>query len=115
MAITGGTPILLPEMGPLPGKGVVERIRSIGVDIEAWVEVPRPARATPEQAALLGIGVGDLVQSLERTPRGAKHADPLPTCCPTPQPRSISGHVSYATSHGGHGQAVFSTVPWPSK
>jgi GntR family transcriptional regulator len=39
-------------------------MRSIGIDVETWVEVPRPARATPEQAALLGIGVGDLVQSL---------------------------------------------------
>ncbi|MER6205956.1 GntR family transcriptional regulator [Streptomyces sp. NPDC001642] len=67
MAITGGTPILLPEMGPLAGKGVVERMRSIGIAIETWVEVPRPARATTDQAALLGIGVGDLVQSIERT------------------------------------------------
>jgi GntR family transcriptional regulator len=37
------------------------------IDIETWVEVPRPARATPEQAALLGTGAGDLLQCLERT------------------------------------------------
>ncbi|MFF7929208.1 GntR family transcriptional regulator [Streptomyces mirabilis] len=67
MAVTGGTPILLPEMGPLAGKGVVERMRSIGVDVEAWVEIPRPARATQEQASLLGLSVGDLVLSIERT------------------------------------------------
>lgn len=67
MAITGGTPILLPEMGPFAGQGVVERMRSIGVNTETWMEVPRPARATPEQAALLGIGAGDLVLSIERT------------------------------------------------
>ncbi|MEU9546281.1 GntR family transcriptional regulator [Streptomyces mirabilis] len=67
MAITGGTPILLPEMGPLAGKGVVERMRSIGVDIETWMEIPRPARATPEQAALLGLNTGDLVLTIERT------------------------------------------------
>nr|WP_313904924.1 UTRA domain-containing protein [Streptomyces sp. IB201691-2A2] len=67
LAITGGTPILLPEMGPLAGQGVVERMRSIGVNTEQWVEVPRPARVTPEQAALLGIGAGDLVLSVGRT------------------------------------------------
>lgn len=67
LAITGGTPILLPEMGPLAGQGVVERMRSIGVNTEQWVEVPRPARVTPEQAALLSIGAGDLVLSVGRT------------------------------------------------
>ncbi|MEH0557414.1 GntR family transcriptional regulator [Streptomyces sp. B21-101] len=67
MAITGDTPILLPEMGPLAGKGVVERMRSIGVDIETWLEIPRPARATPEQADLLGLNAGDLVLAIERT------------------------------------------------
>ncbi|MGD1218373.1 GntR family transcriptional regulator [Streptomyces krungchingensis] len=67
MAITGGTPVVLPEMGPLAGKGVVARMRSIGVEVETVVEVPRPARATQEQANLLGIGVGDLVLRIERT------------------------------------------------
>ncbi|WP_374935419.1 hypothetical protein [Streptomyces resistomycificus] len=50
MAITDGTPIVLPEMGPLAGKGVVERMCSIGVVISTVVEVPRPARATQAQA-----------------------------------------------------------------
>jgi GntR family transcriptional regulator len=67
MAITGETPIVLPEMGPLAGKGVVERMRSIGVEIANVVEVPRPSRATQEQANLLGISVGDLVLVIERT------------------------------------------------
>ncbi|MCX4426071.1 GntR family transcriptional regulator [Streptomyces mirabilis] len=67
MAVTGGTPILLPEMGPLAGKGVVERMRSIGVAVETWVEIPRPARASKEQASLLGLSAGDLVLSIERT------------------------------------------------
>jgi GntR family transcriptional regulator len=66
-AVTGGTPILLPEMGPLAGKGVVERMRSIGVTVETWVEIPWPARATQEQASLLGLSAGDLVLSIERT------------------------------------------------
>ncbi|MFJ5832395.1 GntR family transcriptional regulator [Streptomyces sp. NPDC093089] len=67
MAITGETPVVLPEMGPLAGAGVVERMRSIGVHIETAVEVPRPSRATQEQANLLGISLGDLVLLIERT------------------------------------------------
>jgi GntR family transcriptional regulator len=67
MAVTDGTPIVLPEMGPLAGMGVVERMRNIGVIIETAVELPRPGRATQEQANLLGIAVGDLVILIERT------------------------------------------------
>ncbi|MEU0661979.1 GntR family transcriptional regulator [Streptomyces lavendulocolor] len=67
MAITAGTPVVLPEMGPYAGAGVVERMRSIGVDIDVAVEVPRPGRATQEQANLLGISVGDLIMLIERT------------------------------------------------
>ncbi|MEU6084128.1 GntR family transcriptional regulator [Streptomyces sp. NPDC047108] len=67
MAVTDETPIVLPEMGPLAGKGVVVRMRSIGVDIGTVVELPRPARATRAQANLLGISVGDLVLHIERT------------------------------------------------
>lgn len=67
MAITEGTPVVLPERGPLAGKGVVERMRSIGVVVSTVVEMPRPARATQTQANLLGISVGDLVLQLERT------------------------------------------------
>ncbi len=67
MAITDGTPVVLPEMGPLAGMGVVERMRSIGVHIDVAVEVPRPARATQEQANLLGISVGDMLLQIERT------------------------------------------------
>lgn len=67
MAVTDGTPIVLPEMGPLAGMGVVERMRSIGVVIETAVELPRPGRATQAQSNLLGISVGDLVSLIERT------------------------------------------------
>ncbi|MBT2384024.1 GntR family transcriptional regulator [Streptomyces sp. ISL-11] len=67
MAITGETPVVLPELGPLAGMGVVDRMRSIGVVIETAVEVPRPARATQAQANLLGISLGDLVTEIERT------------------------------------------------
>lgn len=67
MAITDGTPVVLPELGPYAGLGVVGRMRSIGVDIDVAVEIPRPARASQEQANLLGISVGDMVMEIERT------------------------------------------------
>ncbi|KPI13556.1 transcriptional regulator, GntR family with UTRA sensor domain containing protein [Actinobacteria bacterium OK074] len=67
MAITAGTPILLPESGPLAGQGVLHRMRAIGVEIETVAEIPRPARATHTQAHLLGITTGDLVLQIERT------------------------------------------------
>ncbi|MGW3246156.1 GntR family transcriptional regulator [Streptomyces sp. NPDC001070] len=67
MALTDGTPIVLPEMGPLAGAGVVERMRTIGVAVDTAVEVPRPGRATQEEANLLGISVGDLLMRIERT------------------------------------------------
>jgi GntR family transcriptional regulator len=67
MAITGETPVILPEMGPLAGRGVVERMLSIGVRVHTAVEIPRPARATAVEAALLGVSPGDLLLRLERT------------------------------------------------
>ncbi|MER8187476.1 GntR family transcriptional regulator [Kitasatospora sp. NPDC094015] len=67
MAVTGGTPVLLPELGPLAGQGLVERMASIGVVVDHLVERPRPARATQAQAHLLGISAGDLVTLVERT------------------------------------------------
>ncbi|WP_217552302.1 GntR family transcriptional regulator [Streptomyces sp. GbtcB6] len=65
--LTDGTPVVLPERGPLAGRGVVERMRSIGVNVDTVVELPRPARATQAQANLLGIAAGDLVLAIERT------------------------------------------------
>ncbi|MEV7004557.1 GntR family transcriptional regulator [Streptomyces sp. NPDC093982] len=67
MTITGETPIVLPVMGPLAGRGVVERMQSIGVDITTAVEVLRPSRPTQKQANLLGINPADLVLVIERT------------------------------------------------
>ncbi|GAA5011383.1 GntR family transcriptional regulator [Kitasatospora paranensis] len=67
MAVTDGTPVLLPELGPLAGAGVVARMASIGVTVDFAVERPRPARAGQEQAHLLGLSAGDLVTLIERT------------------------------------------------
>ncbi|MFJ3199977.1 GntR family transcriptional regulator [Streptomyces sp. NPDC086989] len=67
MAVTDGTPVVLPEAGPFKGAGVIERMRSIGVLVASALEVPRPARANQRQANLLGISVGDLITEIERT------------------------------------------------
>ncbi|MGW6706763.1 GntR family transcriptional regulator [Streptomyces sp. NPDC054956] len=67
MALTSGTPVALPEMGPHKGAGVVARMRAIGITVASALEVPRPARADHRQAALLGVGVGDLITEIERT------------------------------------------------
>ncbi|MCS0637747.1 GntR family transcriptional regulator [Streptomyces sp. LP05-1] len=67
LALTDKTPVVLPEMGPFAGAGIVKRMRTVGVTVARAVEVPRPARATQAQANLLGISVGELVTIIERT------------------------------------------------
>lgn len=67
LSVTGGTPVILPEGGPLKGAGVVERMRSIGVAVVSATEVVRPGRADRPRANLLGIGIGDLITEIERT------------------------------------------------
>lgn len=67
MAITGETPIVLPELGPLAGLGVVARMRHIGLAVTRVRETPRPGRATQELANLLGISVGESLLRIERT------------------------------------------------
>ncbi|WP_441250102.1 GntR family transcriptional regulator [Kitasatospora sp. McL0602] len=66
-ALTDRSPVVMPEMGPLAGRGVVERMAAIGITVERAVERPRPARAGSEYALLLGIASNDLVTLIERT------------------------------------------------
>ncbi|OEV10915.1 GntR family transcriptional regulator [Streptomyces nanshensis] len=67
VAITDGSPVLLPEMGPYAGAGVVARMRAIGVTVQTVQEVPRPGRATRAESNLLGVPLGDAVLRIERT------------------------------------------------
>ncbi len=67
VAITGGTPVMMPEMGVLKGTNVVERMQIIGVTVQSAREIPRPGRASPVEAATLGLNPGDLVLCIERT------------------------------------------------
>lgn len=67
MAVTDGTPVVLPGLVSPRGLDVVERMRMIGVTVARVLEVPRPGRATQEEANLLGAGLGDPVLRIERT------------------------------------------------
>ncbi|KUJ70286.1 GntR family transcriptional regulator [Streptomyces albus subsp. albus] len=65
--ITGGTIVVLPEAGPLAGRGVVERMAEIGITVNHAVEQPEPRQATAEEANLLGVPKGALVTHIRRT------------------------------------------------
>jgi DNA-binding GntR family transcriptional regulator len=64
--LTEGTPVALPEQGPLAGRGVVERMRSIGVDVDVVAEEVsvRPAMLT--EATTLAVPAGAAVLVVER-------------------------------------------------
>ncbi|MEU3755106.1 GntR family transcriptional regulator [Streptomyces olivoreticuli] len=65
--ITAGSLVMLPEAGPLAGKGVVRRMADIGITVTRAVERPEPGHANAEEAHLLGIQRGSLVTRIQRT------------------------------------------------
>jgi GntR family transcriptional regulator len=67
LTITGGTPIVLPEAGPYAGRGIVERMASIGVAITRAREEVTPRPATREEATALQIPASGIVAGIERT------------------------------------------------
>ncbi|MBB1245726.1 GntR family transcriptional regulator [Streptomyces durbertensis] len=66
-SLTSGTIVVLPEGGPLAGRGVVERMAEIGIVVSHAVEQPEPRQADAEEANLLGIQRGALVTAIQRT------------------------------------------------
>lgn len=66
-AVTGGTEVIWPEAGPHAGRGVVERMAVIGVTIDHVIEVDGARHATADEAEQLGIPVGSIVMTMERT------------------------------------------------
>ncbi|MFJ3762496.1 GntR family transcriptional regulator [Streptomyces sp. NPDC090080] len=66
-ALTKSTPVVLPEGGPLAGRGVAERMSQIGVTVVRVTEVPRPVQLERETAQLLGTTPGAQAISIERT------------------------------------------------
>jgi DNA-binding GntR family transcriptional regulator len=66
LAITEGTPVVLPEQGPFAGRGVVARMAAIGIRVDQVTEdiAARPSRAA--EAGALGVAPGAPVICVER-------------------------------------------------
>jgi len=69
--LTEGTPVALPEHGPLAGRGVVERMRSIGVDVDDVTEEVAVRPALLAEAAALSVTAGAALFAIERVHRCA--------------------------------------------
>ncbi len=67
LSLTGGTPVALPEAGPLAGHDVVARMAHIGVRVDRATEAVTARAATPAEASRLGVPAGGPVQALQRT------------------------------------------------
>jgi DNA-binding GntR family transcriptional regulator len=66
-ALTAGTPVALPEQGPLAGRGVMERMRSIGVEVDEVTEDVATRLCSRVEAAALSIHPGAPIVVVERT------------------------------------------------
>lgn len=67
LAITGGSPIVLPEAGPLAGRGVAERMAAIGITVTHVREVVRGKLLGPAEAEILGTATGSAATLIRRT------------------------------------------------
>ncbi|HEY2441996.1 MAG TPA: UTRA domain-containing protein, partial [Streptosporangiaceae bacterium] len=66
MAITAGTRVLLPEQGQFPGRGVIERMRVIGIQVDQVVEEIAVRPSEESEASSLAISPGTPVLFIER-------------------------------------------------
>ncbi|MEU2899486.1 GntR family transcriptional regulator [Streptomyces sp. NPDC088106] len=67
LALTGRTPVMLPEEGPLGGMGVVERMRAIDVIVDNVTEEVGARPGLAEELVLLGGVPGHVVLVVQRT------------------------------------------------
>lgn len=67
--LTEGTPVALPEQGRFAGRGVIERMRAIGVHVDHVVEEVAVRRALDAESAALEIPAGTAVLVVEREHR----------------------------------------------
>ncbi|MFJ3793913.1 GntR family transcriptional regulator [Kitasatospora sp. NPDC090091] len=65
--VVGDTAVMLPESGPLAGRGVVERMAELGVVIGTVQDEVTARAASPEEGELLGGGTGVPVLEVTRT------------------------------------------------
>ena len=66
-ALTEGTPVALPEQGPHAGRGVIERMRSIGIAVDEVTEDVSVRPASRAEAVALAGQAGAVVLVIERT------------------------------------------------
>ena len=66
VALTAGTPVALPEQGPLAGRGVIERMHLIGVEIDDVTEEVTVRPSSRSEATALAIPAGALVLVVDR-------------------------------------------------
>jgi DNA-binding GntR family transcriptional regulator len=64
--LTAGTSVALPEQGPLAGRGVIERMASIGIYVDQVVEEVSVRPSLAAEAAALGLPAGTPVLLIER-------------------------------------------------
>jgi len=64
--LTEGTAVALPEQGPFAGRGVVERMRSIGIEVDQVLEELSVRTSLLAEAAALAIPPGSAVIVVER-------------------------------------------------
>ncbi|MFF0459872.1 GntR family transcriptional regulator [Streptomyces mexicanus] len=67
LALTGRTPVMLPEEGPLGGMGVVERMRAIDVIVDNVTEEVGARPGLAEELHTLGGVPGHVVMVIQRT------------------------------------------------
>lgn len=65
-AITAGTPVAMPEQGPQAGRGVIERMRSIGIEVDQVTEEVSVRPSLRAEAGALGLAPGAPVLLVER-------------------------------------------------
>jgi GntR family transcriptional regulator len=65
--LTEGTAVALPEQGAFAGRGVIERMRSIGIEVDQVLEELSVRTCLLTEAAALAIPAGAAVIAIERT------------------------------------------------
>jgi len=65
--LTEGTAVALPEHGPYAGRGVIERMRFIGIEVDQVLEELSVRTCLLAEAAALAIPAGSAVIAVERT------------------------------------------------
>jgi DNA-binding GntR family transcriptional regulator len=65
--LTKGTAVALPEQGPYAGRGVIERMRSVGIEVDQVLEEVSVRRSLLAEAAALAMPAGSAVIAIERT------------------------------------------------